>query len=428
MKKIVLCIVVIVSAYTSAMSQGLINGELKNLLNLSLQYFPKVKEVEQAVQLAEDKLTLTELNKYPDITMDASYAYVQPKIEVAFGEKTFQFAPVHNVSGALNGTYTLFDFGRLASNIQKAKLELQTSKHIAKQLEHSLFFQISQLYYQIIYAKKAIEIQNQVLQLLTENKTIIETQLKNGNAIQLDLLTIQSKIDNELNRKIDLETNLKKLLNLLNYATGVATISESQLSISLKNYTSDEAMQMALIHNPSIAIAKDKVNVTKADVAITKLNERPYVGMKASVGSRNGYLPQINDPRFNYNAGIGFSVPLFNGGKIKQQIKIQERSLALSETNVVAQIHDFEKDIQAALIDIQSNQARIKNAATQIEQAALAQKLSVSKLKNGTATPIEITSTNADYQRAMLNQLQYQYQLCNAQLELIKLMGMELVD
>ena len=428
MKKIVLCIVVIVSAYTSAMSQGLINGELKNLLNLSLQYFPKVKEVEQAVQLAEDKLTLTELNKYPDITMDASYAYVQPKIEVAFGEKTFQFAPVHNVSGALNGTYTLFDFGRLASNIQKAKLELQTSKHIAKQLEHSLFFQISQLYYQIIYAKKAIEIQNQVLQLLTENKTIVETQLKNGNAIQLDLLTIQSKIDNELNRKIDLETNLKKLLNLLNYATGVATISESQLSISLKNFTSDEAMQMALIHNPSIAIAKDKVNVTKADVAITKLNERPYVGMKASVGSRNGYLPQINDPRFNYNAGIGFSVPLFNGGKIKQQIKIQERSLALSETNVASQIHDFEKDIQAALIDIQSNQARIKNAATQIEQAALAQKLSVSKLKNGTATPIEITSTNADYQRAMLNQLQYQYQLCNAQLELIKLMGVELVD
>jgi len=428
MKKIVLCMVLVISAYTHSIAQSLINGELKNLLNLSLQYFPKVKEVQQSVQIAEDKLTLTELNKYPDITLDASYAYVQPKIEVAFGEKTFQFAPVHNVSGALNASYTLFDFGRLASTIQKAKLELQTSKHIAKQLEHSLFFQVSQLYYQIIYAKKAIEIQNQVVQLLTENKSIIETQLKNGNAIQLDLLTIQSKIDNELNRKIDLETNLKKLLNLLNYATGVAIINESQLSISLKNYTSDEAMQMALIHNPSIAIAKDKVNVTKADVAITKLNERPYVGMKASVGSRNGYLPQINDPRFNYNAGIGFSVPLFNGGKIKQQIKIQERSLALSETNVTSQIHDFEKDIQAALIDIQSNQARIKNAATQIEQASLAQKLSVSKLKNGTATPIEITSTNADYQRALLNQLQYQYQLCNAQLELIKLMGVELVD
>ena len=428
MKKIVVGIVLLVSIYNNTKAQSIINGELKNLLNQSLQYFPKVKEVQQSVQLAEDKLTLTELNKYPDITLDASYAYVQPKIEVAFGEKTFQFAPVHNVSGALNGTYTLIDFGRLASAIQKAKLELQTSKHIAEQLKHSLFFQISQLYYQIIYAKKAIEIQNQVIQLLTENKTIIESQLKNGNAIQLDLLTIQSKLDNELNKKIEVETNLQKLLNLLNYATGINTIKESQLSLSLKNYNAEEAMQMALLHNPTIAIAKDKVNVSKAEVAITKLNELPFIGMKASVGSRNGYLPQINDPRFNYNAGVGFSVPLFNGGKTKQQIKIQERSVALYETTVQSQLHDFEKDIQAALIDIQSNQMRIKNANTQIEQAALAQKLSLSKLKNGTATPLEITSTNADYQRALLNQLQYQYQLCNAQLELIKLMGLELVD
>ena len=428
MKKIVLCMVVVMGTCATSMAQNLINGELKNLLNQSLLYFPKVKEVQQTVQLAEDKLTLVTLNKYPDITADASYAYVQPKIEVAFGDKIFQFSPEHNVSAALNGSYTLFDFGRLQSNIQKAKLELQTSKHLAEQIKHSLFFQISQLYYQIVYAKKAIEIQNQVVQLLTENKMVVETQLKNGNAIQLDLLTIQSKLDNELNRTIDLETNLKKLLNLLNYATGVATISEGQLTVALKNYTFEEAIQQATLHNPSIAIARDKVGASKAEVAITKLIEKPVVGMKASIGSRNGYLPQIQDPRFNYNAGIGFSVPLFNGGKIKQQIKIQERSLAMNETNVLVQLHDFEKDIQAALIDIKSNESRIKNSDTQIAQAALAQKLSVSKLKNGTATPIEITSTNADYQRALLNQLQYQYQLCSAQLELIKLMGIELVD
>ena len=428
MKKIVLCMVVVMGTCATSMAQNLINGELKNLLNQSLLYFPKVKEVQQTVQLAEDKLTLVTLNKYPDITADASYAYVQPKIEVAFGDKIFQFSPEHNVSAALNGSYTLFDFGRLQSNIQKAKLELQTSKHLAEQIKHILFFQISQLYYQIVYAKKAIEIQNQVVQLLTENKMVVETQLKNGNAIQLDLLTIQSKLDNELNRTIDLETNLKKLLNLLNYATGVATISEGQLTVALKNYTFEEAIQQATLHNPSIAIARDKVGVSKAEVAITKLIEKPVVGMKASIGSRNGYLPQIQDPRFNYNAGIGFSVPLFNGGKIKQQIKLQERSLAMNETNVLVQLHDFEKDIQAALIDIKSNESRIKNSDTQIAQAALAQKLSVSKLKNGTATPIEITSTNADYQRALLNQLQYQYQLCSAQLELIKLMGIELVD
>lgn len=409
-------------------AQNLVNSELKSLLQKSLTYFPKVKEVEESVQLAENKLKLVELNKYPDVTIDASYAYVRPKIEVPFGENSFQFAPVHNVSGALNGSYALFDFGRLKASIEKSKLELQAAHHIAAQLQNSLFTQISQLYFQIVYAQKAIQIQNQVLDLFYENKKVIDAQLLNGNAIQLDALTIQSKIDNELNRKIDLETNLKKLLNLLKYATGVDTIKEGELVLSLKNYTYDEAFQNALNHNPNLAIAKDKISIAKSDVAISKLTAQPFIGARASVGSRNGYLPAINDPRFNYNAGIGFSVPLFNGGKTKQLIKVQEKGLAISESNVAVVLHDTEKDIQAALIDINSSQSRILNAKSQIEQAALAQKLSVSKLKNGTATPIEISSSNADYQKALLNQLQYQYQLCNAQIELLKVMGLDILN
>lgn len=427
MKKTIIFGFAIFLLSTNVKAQDIANAELKTLLQKSLTYFPKVKEVELSVQLAEDKLKLVELNKYPDVTLDASYAYVQPKIEVPFGEKSFQFAPEHNVSGALNGTYALFDFGRLKASIEKSKLELQTAKHVAAQLEVSLFTQVSQLYYQIVYAKKAIGIQNEVLALLNENKSIVETQFKNGTALQLDVLTIQSKIDNEINRKIDLETNLKKLLNLLNYATGVNDIKETNLTLSVKEYTLEEAMQYAINHNPSLAIAKDKLSIAKADVSISKLSEKPFVGLKASVGSRNGYLPAINDPRFNYNAGIGFSVPLFNGGKMKQQIKLQERGMELSETNIAILIHDTEKDIQAALIDIASSQNRIKNSASQIDQAALAQKLSVAKLKNGTATPLEITATNSDYQKALLNQLQYQYQLCNAQLELIKTIGAEII-
>jgi len=220
---------------------------------------------------------------------------------------------------------------------------------------------------------------------------------------------------------------LKKLLNLLNYATGVNDIKETNLALAIKDYTLDEAIQVAIAQNPSLSIAKDKLSIAKSDIAITKLSQQPFIGLKASVGSRNGYLPAINDPRFNYNAGIGFSVPLFNGGKTKQLIKVQERGMELSENNIAVLMHDTEKDIQAALIDITSSQNRIKNSATQIQQAALAQKLSVAKLKNGTATPLEITSTNADYQRALLNQLQYQYQLCNAQIELLKAMGVQII-
>ena len=428
MKKLFTTTLSIIAISSFVQAQAIVNGELKSLLQKSVTYFPKVKEVEQSVQLAENKLKLTELNKYPDVTIDASYAYVQPKIEVPFGANTFQFAPIHNVSGAINGTYALIDFGRLKANIEKSKLELQSAHHVAAQLEISLFAQISQLYFQIVYAQKAIQIQDQILVLLAENKKVIDAQLANGTAIQLDALTIQSKIDNEVNRKIDVATNLKKLLNLLKYATGVDNITAGELAINVKNYNYDEALNYAIEHNPSLAIARDRVGISKSDVAISKLSDKPFIGAKASVGSKNGYLPAINDPKFNYNAGVGISIPLFNGGKNKQLVKLQEKGLELSETGVAVLLHDTEKDIQAALIDINSSQNRIKNANTQIEQAALAQKLSATKLKNGAATPLEITNANTDYQKALLNQLQYQYQLCNAQVELLRVMGVSIAN
>jgi len=184
MKKLCIALFLFITTINLLSAQTIINAELKGLLQKSVTYFPKVKEVEQSVQLAEQKLKLTELNKYPDVTMDASYAYVRPKIEVPFGANTFQFAPVHNFSAAVNGTYALIDFGRLKANIEKSKLELQSAHHVAAQLETSLFAQISQLYFQIVFTQKAIQIQDQILSLLFENKKVIDAQLKNGTAIQ----------------------------------------------------------------------------------------------------------------------------------------------------------------------------------------------------------------------------------------------------
>jgi outer membrane protein TolC len=425
MKKLCIAFIAFVSVGKLS-AQDLVNSELKSLLTQSLSYFPKVKEVEQTVQIAKDKLKLTELNKYPELDINASYAYIQPKIALEFGGNNFQFAPEHAMGASLDATYTLLDFGRLESNIKKSKAELTSTEHVAEQLKHSLFYQVSQLYYQIVFAKRGIEIQNDVLKLLNDNKKIIDVQLKNGNAIQLDVLNIQSKIDAEQNKKLELEAGLSKLINLLQYSTGTNVVKNANLEFTIPSFTYEEALQHAVAGNPSLALAKDKVSIAKSELEVSKLNERPILGMKASMGSKNGYVPYVTDPKFNYNAGVGLNIPLFKGGKIKQAVKLNEKNVALQELAANSTIHDIEKDIKAAMIDIETNQSRIKNCNSQIDQTKLAQQLTQSKLLNGTATAIDITSSYTDYQRALFNKLQFEYQLNNARLELARLMGLEL--
>lgn len=400
------------------------NNELKTMIGQSFSYFPKVKETENTVVTAKEKLALTELNKYPDITADASYAYVRPKIEIPLNGDNFQFAPVHNISGAVNANYSLFDFGRLKANINRSKDDLLYAQHNVENVKAQLAYQVSTVYYNIVYLQKAIAIQDSVLSFLNENKTVVESQLKNGTALRIDLLNIQASIDNEQNRKIDLQNSLQKQLNLLEYTTGAKqTAHAGNFDFDINLTDAGAALGAAQLNNYDFILAKDRIKQAQSDLEITKTAEKPTIGLKGAAGIKNGYVPYIADMRFNYMAGIGFSIPIYNGGKNKQQQRLQQNIIKQNELAVETLSTTYKKDIEQALTDIGSSLERIRNTRGQIEQAQAAQGLALTRFKGGTGTNLEITNASTNMQRALLTRLQYEYQLCLAKLELTRLMG-----
>jgi outer membrane protein TolC len=86
-----------------------------------------LKEAQNNVTAAQQRLDLTKLNNLPTVSGQASYTYVQPKIVLPFPAgpngkvEDFQFAAVHDYGASINGSYTLLDFGRLKANIEKSK-------------------------------------------------------------------------------------------------------------------------------------------------------------------------------------------------------------------------------------------------------------------------------------------------------------------
>lgn len=422
MKKILITTFMIASAL-GLQAQVTVNNELKNLIGQSFSYFPKVKEVENTVATAQEKISLTQLNKYPDITADASYAYVRPKIELPINSSVFQFAPVNSFSGAVNATYALFDFGRLQANIERSKDDLQFAKHNVDYVKSQLAYQVANVYYNIVYLQKAMSIQDSVLNFLNENKKIAESQLQNGTALRIDLLNIQASIDNEENRKIDLKNSLQKQLNLLEYTTGVKQSSGSNFDFDINLTDANSALGLAQTNNLDFLLAKDKIKQAQSDLAITKVADKPMIGLKGAAGVKNGYVPYVNDPRFNYLAGVSFTMPIYNGGKNKQQQKLQQNIIKQNELAVESLSSSYKKDIEQALTDISTNLERIKNTRGQIDQAKAAQILATNRLKGGTGTNLEITNASTNVQRAALTKLQYEYQLCLAKVELTRLMG-----
>lgn len=427
MHKILTSLLALIGFQMGLFAQVQANAELKQLINQSFAYFPKIKEAENLIVTAEDKVELNRLGANPFVGASAGYSYLAPvskaTLPINGGSQEVKFFPNHNYNATVNANYMLVDFGRLKANIEKAKTDLQLAKDNMELVKSQLANQVATIYYNLVYLQKAISIQDSVLRFLEENKKIVQSKIKDGEALKIDLLNIQAAIDNEENRKVDLLNGLQKQINLLNYTTGANTSHGNQFDFNVQVANAAAALDASLGNNLDFKIAKDKISQASSDIAISKLQDKPSINVNGGLGFKNGYLPDIYHFQLNGVAGLSFNVPIYTGGRTKQQVKLQERLVQQQELALQSLNAGYKKDIAQSLTDIQTNLERINNTQSQIDQAKYAQQLAAIRFKNGVGTNLELTNASTNVQRAELSRLQYQYQLCLSRLELARLMG-----
>ena len=401
------------------------NAELKSLIDESFSYYPRVKEASNQVQIAQENLDLAKIN-LPTVDGTLSYEYVKPKITLPIevdGKKVdFQFAPVHNYNGNIGANYVLLDFGRLKANIEKSKSDLKYSIDNVQNVQTQLASQVATVYYNIIYLKKAIAVEDSVLNYLNANKNVASNKLKNGDAIKLDVLNLQSQIDVETNRKSDLLNSLQKQITLLQYTTGNTQVTDSTFDFTVAFQTPQDALVNAKENIPDFILAEDRVQQAKASLNVTKLTDKPYVSLNAGAGVKNGYVPSVNEPKFNYEAGATLKIPLYNA-KTKKQIIIAASQVKQNQLAQETLTNEYQKNIQQTLTDIQTNTEKINNMPSQIENATSAVQIASSRYLNGIGLNTDITDAAVNLQRVLLTKLQYEYQLCLAKIEYARLTG-----
>jgi outer membrane protein TolC len=282
--------------------------------------------------------------------------------------------------------------------------------------------QVSTIYYNIIYFRKAVIVEDSILNYLNANKKIAEDKLKNGDAIRLDVLNLQSQIDIEVNLREDFLNNLQKQLTLLQYTTGNTNIQGNAFDFNLPIQTQEDAFASAKASAPDFLLAKDRIEQSKADLNIVKQTDKPSLALNGSAGVRNGYVPDVNQMRFNYAGGVSLKVPLYDG-KTKKQIAVAETQIKQNELAEQTLNNDYQENIQQALTDIQTTTDKLKNTQSQIENARAAVQIASSRYLNGIGLNTDITDAAVNMQRILLTNLRYQYQLAQAKVEYARVTG-----
>ncbi len=421
MKKIII-LLAFLSAFTASHAQ--VNSELNQLILKSFSYFPRLQELNKTAEINELRIDVAQSNYLPIINGTGAYSYVTPIGQTSFPispteSKVIKFQPNNNYNVNVGLVQPIWDFGKTKAQIEKAKAELLVTKQNTEAAKMQVAAQIVSVYYSMIYLQKAIHLQDTMISFYEKNKQIIEGKIRQGDALTIDLANINNSLDQEKNRKLELTRQFERQVALLTYTTGQSTsISNNDFDFQF-NYSSD----LNSSTNPDILAANQRIESAKADEVAALRGRLPNLSFQAAAGMRNGYQPNIDEMRFNYLAGLTLKVPIFQGHRLSLNSTMAKKTAELSQLSKTNLEATLVKDWQSAMIDLTTYESQIKNAESQIAAAREALRLTQVRYNKGVATYLDLIYASSNFQRSLLNQLQYKYQATLAKAELARLQG-----
>lgn len=411
---------------------------LNKLVNQAIDYSARIKEQNQNILLGETKTSLLIAQQKPIVSSEVGISRIDPAAKAQFAgpiPSTLQFQPNMNYNANVGASYVLFDWGKQLASIEKSKLETNLYKISTEAIKSAIAYQVASLYYSVIFTKKAMEVQNEQINLINQNSILVDNKLKQGDAIEYDKIALEVRLSNANTRLVELQSQMSRQLIYLSNLVGYDVTSDMQNveGFDLNTIVNiDNAMENAQKNNTDLKLINQRNEILSFEQKMIDLSMKPSLTASAQAGIRNGYLPRINgelpplneDFRFNSVLGIKLVVPIYNGHKkdiMTQQVNIMMNTLKHS-AEIVNQT--LERDLQLAQNDLQLAQSKLVSAQKNIEQADYALKLATSRFKNGLLTSIEIEKAQTDLKDSQFVKLQYQYQITTAQLEINRISGL----
>lgn len=419
MKNYISLLIYLLISAAAVGQEPLVNPELAAMIQKTMDHFPRLQQAAIANEMARQKVGIQQANYLPTVTANAGFNYLDPVAEATFGAAKIRFQPHENYNLNLQTNGLIFDFGKNKAAVAKAFADYNAGKATLDALKQTLAYQVSQLYYSIIFTQKSLTVQQEQWRVLQANTALLESKQKLGDALELDVLNARVATANAENRITDLQAQLEKQQAALASLTGE---SQNAVTVNVFDYqTIDPAI--GVDENADTRVALAKTDAAAADIQLLKKFLRPSLTYNAGLGFKNGYQPDINETRFNWGVGAGITYPLYVGGKDRKQLKIGELALQSARAEVAETLRNANLELAQAQADQRAASAKLKSAATVLEQAKAALAIAQTRFANGIATNVDVLNAQSNLEQAALTGIAAQYQLCLAGLQVQKIAG-----
>ena len=305
--------------------------------------------IDEAVRIAlENKSSIT--NAERDVTIaklnrGSSAALLLPSISASnsFRETTYGNSLVsggESYTGGVNLSQSLFNFGNSVNSVRQSDNTYQISKIQKRETTSRIILNVYTFYYQYLKNSELFEIAKEDLLLSKKQLDLVKQQFELGAVSKTDYLkatvrygTAKSTL---LNRELNFNNSVKNLRNSMGLiGTDISINLPKKVEINLIIPSFEEAYQLMSQNSPSLNILDKRIDSAKISVKQSWASTLPSLSM--SVGYNASSSDQITKQYFEDNyiksANLTLSIPIFNGFRKRNDIKISKLQLSKQESS-----------------------------------------------------------------------------------------------
>ena len=393
-----------------------------------LQNHPAIAQAEQNIHIAEARTSQSASALSPEVTTEASYAYLGPVATIEFpGAGDFKLYPASNYDVHVGGRYTVYDFGKADAAVDLSRSHVTSSRDAVELTKSALAYQAVRVFYTILLLEKSIGVQDEQLKALHEHLESTKRRVSAGTATNFDVLTTQVRVAAAQNQEIDLQSAADKqraiLSQMLGLTSGSAVHIRGEFEQAGIPLNGDSLLQSAIHLRTELKLAQDASLSAELQEKVASLGNRPSLSLNVAYGLKNGYIPNLDVLRGNWIAGVRAEVPIFDGGRTDHRQEEARAVVLQGEAHTRDVQRQVRSEVEQAVTDVQSAVAKIPISEIQVDQAKEAVSIAKLRYEIGTVTNLDLLDAQTAESTARLGNLQALYKLILSKYELRRAIG-----
>lgn len=389
---------------------------VESAVHIALEHQPAVRAAAEAVRASAARIEQSRSAYYPDLTGVGAYSRVGPvpSIQVP-GFGNFELFPRNNYDIHFAVQQLVFDFGRTQAQVGLAQSGLHAANDNLDLTKVSLAYRTIQTFYSLLYLHQNIDVIQEQIELLNRHVQANEKRVQAGTATEFDVLTTRVRVAEAQNQMTDVEKMLRSQEIAFRQLLGMPADSPVQLQGDFSVLPGsgplepDSLTALALQRRPEIRLLRHSEEAADIQVRLASLGHLPELRLSVLGGAKNGYVPDLDVMKADWQAGVQLAVPIFNGFRTRSQEQEARAEYRAARERTEDMKLEIDSQVRQAIESMRASLQMLQTTEIQVRHAEQALAMAEVRYRSGVITNLDLLEAETALAQAKLRRVQTQY-------------------